>query len=102
MKKAVDEFKEKLAKALRELKEAIEEEGAIPVYISGGKAYRLSADETAEEFTHSAAEPYAWKLAHDVRPARWSNGTGGCYECHYHRFSDLRRRGDGDRPRTGR
>ena len=22
-----------------------------------------------------AAEPYAWKLAHDVRPARWSTGA---------------------------
>jgi hypothetical protein len=35
-----------------------------------------------EEFETAAAEPYAWKLAHDVRPARWSLGVKGCYECH--------------------
>jgi hypothetical protein len=80
-KLAVEEFKEKLGKALEELKEAIEEENATPVYVSAGKAYRLSG-EAVEEFSHKAAEPYAWKLAHDVRPARWSTGTEGCYECH--------------------
>ena len=32
--------------------------------------------------TNSAAQPYAWNIAHDVRPARWSSGTTGCFECH--------------------
>jgi hypothetical protein len=80
-KKAVAEFTEKLAKALGNLQEAIEEEGAKAVYISAGKAYRLKG-EAVEEFAHQAAEPYMWKLGHDVRPARWSTGAKGCYECH--------------------
>jgi hypothetical protein len=81
-KKVMDEFKVKLAEALEDLKGASEEEGATPVYVSGGKAYRLSGEKAVEEFTHDATQPYAWKLAHDVRPARWSTGTEGCYECH--------------------
>ena len=38
------------------------------MYVSGGKAYRLAEDGTAEAFDHEAARPYSWKLAHDVRP----------------------------------
>lgn len=74
-------WQEKLAGALTDLKGIIEE-GAAPVYISGGKAYRLGSDGTAEEFDNEATEPYAWKLAHDVRPARWSLGAKGCFDCH--------------------
>lgn len=80
--KAMDAFREKLAAALEALKEIIADEGAEPVYVSGRKAYRLAGDGAVEEFEHQAAEPYAWKLGHDVRPARWSSGVGGCYECH--------------------
>jgi len=80
----------KLAEALGVLKEMIEEkiekkmmeEGVEPVYLSGGKAYRLAEDGSAEEFDNEATEPYAWKLAHDVRPARWSLGVNGCFDCH--------------------
>ena len=74
-------WQEKLVGALNDLKEGVEE-GAVPVYVSGGKAYRLAADGTAEEFENEATEPYAWKLAHDVRPARWSLGAKGCFDCH--------------------
>ncbi len=80
--KAMETFREKLAAALEALKEIITDEGAEPVYVSGGKAFRLAGDGSIEQFDHDAAEPYSWKLGHDVRPARWSSGIGGCYECH--------------------
>jgi hypothetical protein len=80
--KAVDTFREKLGGALKALKKMIKTEGAEPVYVAGGRAYRLGADEKVETFANKAADPYAWRLAHDVRPARWSSGASGCYECH--------------------
>ena len=74
-------FQEKLGEALSKLAEDAEE-GAKPVYISAGRAYRLAEDGTVEQFEHAAAQPYAWKLGHDVRPARSSAGATGCFECH--------------------
>ncbi len=79
---AQEAFREKLAPALKALQKSIKTEGAVAVYIAGGRAYRLGADEKVEVFDNSAANPYAWKLAHDVRPARWSSGATGCFECH--------------------
>jgi hypothetical protein len=79
--KALEGFQEKLVEALTKLGEEAEE-GATPVYISAGRAYRLAEDGTLEQFEHAAAQPHAWKIGHDVRPARWSAGATGCYECH--------------------
>jgi hypothetical protein len=54
-----------------------------PVYVTGGKAYQRTADgKSIEPFAHKAAEPYAWPLGHDVRPAAQSLGARGCVECH--------------------
>jgi hypothetical protein len=80
--KGMEAFREKLATALEELKEIITEQGAEPVFISGGRAYRLNQEGAVEEFSHDATKPYAWTLAHDVRPARWSIGVKGCFDCH--------------------
>jgi hypothetical protein len=80
--KGMANYREKLSAALVDLKEMITEQGAEPVYVSGGKAYRIGEGSTAEAFDNDAAKPYAWKLGHNVRPARWSTGVGGCYECH--------------------
>lgn len=51
------------------------------VFIAAGKLYRLdgSALKSAE---NDAARPYAWALAHDVRPARQALGARGCADCH--------------------
>jgi hypothetical protein len=81
-KKGMEAFREKLAGALADLKKIITEEGAEPVYISGGRAYRLGEDGSVVEFDHEATKPYAWQLGHNVRPARWATGAGGCYDCH--------------------
>ena len=77
--KGVEAFREKLAGAFQ----ALAEDGTeTPVYVSGGRVYRLGADDKVETFGHPAAKGYAWPLAHDVRPARQSLGTGGCLQCH--------------------
>lgn len=80
--KTIESWREKLAESLESLKQLVTEDGAIPVYVAGGKAYRTAADGTAQAFENAAAKPYAWKLGHDVRPAYWSSGITGCYECH--------------------
>ncbi len=84
--KSVEAFREKLSAPLKKLKTLIQTPDAQPVYVSGGRVYRLGQDgETVEVLADqvAAAQPYSWKLAHDVRPARWSTGaSGGCYECH--------------------
>jgi hypothetical protein len=80
--KAKEAWFELLGKSLSALKETVADDGAEPVYISGGRAYRLGAEDKPEAFEHSAAQPYAWKLGHDVRSARASSGATSCFECH--------------------
>jgi hypothetical protein len=72
----------KLAEALKALKETIKEDSAEPAYFSAGGVCRLNSNGQLEQSAHAAANPYAWRLAHDVRPARWSSGAKGCFECH--------------------
>jgi hypothetical protein len=60
---------------------ARDDERGAPVYVSGGQLYRLEGD-TLAHAAHPAAAPYAWPLAHDVRPAAQALGSGGCTDCH--------------------
>jgi hypothetical protein len=54
-----------------------------PVYVAGGKLYRRAAENgKLAASDHPAAEPVAWPIAHDVRPAARSLGSGGCTDCH--------------------
>jgi hypothetical protein len=80
--KTQEAWQEKLAAALGALKDAVSQDGATPVYVGGGKAYRLKDDGSVESFEHAAANAYVWPLGHDVRPARQSLGVKGCTECH--------------------
>jgi len=53
-----------------------------PVFLASGKLHRLANNELQAE-DHAAAEPYAWPLGHDVRPASQSvGGVKGCADCH--------------------
>jgi hypothetical protein len=53
------------------------------VYVSGGRLRRLAPDGSVAAEDHEAARPYAWPLAHDVRPAKQSLGvTPNCADCH--------------------
>ena len=61
----------------------------MPVYIGGGKLFRLESSgepgadsEITVEEGREAARPYTWPLAHDVRPAEQSLGVRGCDDCH--------------------
>ncbi|KAA3660159.1 MAG: hypothetical protein DWQ10_07330 [Calditrichaeota bacterium] len=53
-------------------------------YISGGMLYTAKNDSEIVAQKSPAGKPYAWPLAHDVRPARLSLGTNGCDDCHAH------------------
>ena len=54
----------------------------LPVYVAGGRLYRLSNGVVVSE-NHDAGEPYKWPIAHDVRPAAQSLGSNGrCADCH--------------------
>jgi hypothetical protein len=55
-----------------------------PVYISGGRMYRSTQEygPKLEASQNPAAEPVAWPLAHNVRPANQALGVRGCVECH--------------------
>jgi hypothetical protein len=72
---------EHIVKALMELQKAVKGE---PVYICGGKLYRLRIRRTAvlASIEHNAAQPYLWPIAHNVRPAAQSLGVRYCTDCH--------------------
>ena len=70
---------EQIGKVLAKLKAADKDE---PVYIAGGKLYRVNEAGKIEASEHEAAQPYAWPLAHNVRPAQQSLGVNSCDDCH--------------------
>ena len=82
--KAADKAKplteEQVGKTLEAL--AADKDAGEPVYIVGGKLYQRSADGKVSGKEHAAAEPYAWPLAHDVRPKAQSLGARDCADCH--------------------
>lgn len=53
-----------------------------PVYVAGGMLHSLSESGQLASREHKAAEPYAWPMGHDVRPATQSLGAKGCTDCH--------------------
>ena len=70
-----------------ELWEKIEEEypETQAVFVSGGQAYARDGEKFVaiqNERLSDYVDPYAWPIAHNVRPARQSLGATGCTECH--------------------
>lgn len=55
-------------------------EGAV--YVHGGKAHRRTSADTLVALNFPGTAMYSWPLAHDVRPAAQSLGSGGCSDCH--------------------
>ncbi|MHC4659742.1 MAG: multiheme c-type cytochrome [Planctomycetota bacterium] len=53
-----------------------------PVYVCGGKLYRLDDKGKLIAAEHNAAKPCLWPIAHDVRPAAQSLGVRRCEDCH--------------------
>lgn len=62
--------------------ERLSSEDTEVVYIAGGRMYRRSIDGRLNSSVHPAAEPCAWAMAHDVRPAEQSLGVKSCADCH--------------------
>jgi hypothetical protein len=50
-------------------------------FVAAGKIYWLEKGKLASE-ENADAKPYAWALAHDVRPAAQALGARGCADCH--------------------
>jgi hypothetical protein len=73
--------KEQIAKVLVLLSNRESIKGK-PIYISGGRLYRLADSGTLCEEEHAAAKPYLWPIAHNVRPAVQSLGVRACEDCH--------------------
>lgn len=73
---------EHITKSLKLLSSEKSIEGK-PVYICGGKLYRLDdSGQLCEPEEHPAAQPYLWPIAHNVRPAAQSLGARQCEDCH--------------------
>lgn len=53
-----------------------------PVYVCGGKVHQLNDKGKLTTTEHTAAGPYLWPVAHNVRPAAQSLGVRGCQDCH--------------------
>lgn len=75
---------ERMAAALAAIEEEYPDSQAV--YVSGGMGFVRKGDTEIETLDSqqlgAAAAPYAWPLAHNVRPARQSLGATGCLECH--------------------
>ena len=72
---------EQIAEVLKLLRQQKEQQGEA-IYVCGGKLYRLDDRDRPVAAEHQAAGPYAWPIAHDVRPAAQSLGVRSCQDCH--------------------
>ncbi len=77
-----DDWKPLTEQQIAEVLKQLGSEEADAVYIAGGKLYRLNAKGGIESQIHAVAEPYAWPMAHDVRPAEQALGVRKCKDCH--------------------
>ncbi|MCG8652810.1 MAG: hypothetical protein MI861_23425, partial [Pirellulales bacterium] len=78
-------FEEKVSAALAAIEKELEISPAV--YVSSGMVY--ARDEEKEDTLRqlnlddsAGVGMISWPLAHNVRPAGWSLGVGGCVECH--------------------
>jgi len=57
---------------------------STPVFVSGGKVYVQDSNglRSLDNPDNPIADPYAWPIAHNVRPATMALGSGGCTDCH--------------------
>jgi len=61
---------------------AQKDSAGIPAFLSGDKMYLLAQDGSLDSDLSAPAAPYAWPVAHNVRPKSQSLGAKGCTECH--------------------
>jgi hypothetical protein len=72
------------AEQITEVLSAMSQESAEgqPVYVAGGKLYRLDDIGELAAQQHPAAKASLWPIAHNVRPAIQSLGVRSCQDCH--------------------
>ncbi len=78
----VDDWRPLTEEQIRDVLSALKKDDTVPVYIAGGRLYQLDAQGALVSAAHDAARPYAWAMAHDVRPAEQSLGVRNCADCH--------------------
>lgn len=75
---------ERIANSLAALEEAYPDGQAV--FVSGGAGFVRKGEAELQTVNAdklgASAQPYAWPIAHNVRPARQSLGATGCLECH--------------------
>ncbi|MEZ6134384.1 MAG: hypothetical protein R3C53_05680 [Pirellulaceae bacterium] len=75
---------QRMASALAAIEEAYP--NTVAVYVSGGMGFQRDGESQIKSVDAVVlgqhAAPYAWPLAHNVRPARQALGASGCVECH--------------------
>ncbi|MEM9587961.1 MAG: hypothetical protein AAGA03_11835 [Planctomycetota bacterium] len=78
------QFDEKVHAALQALREELGVEQAV--YVSTGTVFAQGDKDATlkriEVNNPDAVGMIAWPMAHNVRPAGWSLGSGGCLDCH--------------------
>jgi hypothetical protein len=75
-------FSEKQVLQILDSLKIVNPDKGTPVYIGGGKLFSAADTALMINHDHSAARPYTWAFAHDVRPAEQSLGIRGCSDCH--------------------
>lgn len=77
-----DDWRPLTQEQIRDVLRTLKDGDTVPVYIAGGKLYKLDSEDKITAAVHDAAQPYTWPLAHDVRPAEQSLGIRNCQDCH--------------------
>jgi hypothetical protein len=79
-----EQFSEKVHAALQAIETELGVETAV--YVSAGLVYGRGEQESElrqlDMEAPDATSMIRWPLAHNVRPAGWSLGVGGCTDCH--------------------
>jgi hypothetical protein len=78
----VDDWKPLTGEQIVDVLKVLKSEDGDAAYIAGGKMYQLAGEDEIEVIEHVAAQPYAWPMAHDVRPAEQALGVNKCKDCH--------------------
>lgn len=78
----VDDWKPLTEEQIAEVLTMLGSEETKAVYIAGGKMYQFAGQGQLDISKPEFAEPYAWPMAHDVRPAEQALGVRKCNDCH--------------------
>jgi len=78
----VDDWRPLTAEQITGTLKALSSEESKAVYIAGGNLYSLNEADELDVKSSDLAKPYAWPMAHDVRPAQQALGVRLCKDCH--------------------